>query len=840
MFEDVPDKDFLKANLPLQFVCSQLGIVLGQDGKGICPMHDDRTPSWRLYEGDDGFMRWHCFPCDRGGDIFSAIMYVEGVSFPDSLKRAQEMYELLQKPGAVVPEVEISVPEPRDWTAELDAVRQNQQGFAASLFNAPDSPQSRLFDDWAVKWGWGIGDRGEIYMPHWNADGTLTGCKVRARNGDRWSMQPSKYEALYGAWRGRNNRDVLICEGETDALWASFQAYLLQIPIDVFALPSGVQRPLTPEHMHFLSRRKGKVYLVLDPDNAGVLGTRQMIDDLVAGEWSQDEIRVCSLPLGRDLRSARPQLRELLDSAQTPMQPRDDLTVGDSGSWWLKDKEGNRHRLTEWHFEPVTRLVGEDLSGYRGDLVYRGQRYDKILTLPDLASQSAFTRWATKNGVQYTKTDVGRRAIAEWIESRASIVPHEFLATRVGIQPPPESYGWSGKSLVYPDGYEGQLPWRYHPSELTADVHGQVLLRSGELSERVDWDWLAHFVELAPPEVTHPLLAWLVAAARRDEVQDFPIMFISGSSGVGKSTLAYLAQRLMGSEIRTDLGGNTPFVINRVLASSTSLPVFVDEWTRQSKKDTLERFQEVVTTIYSGGNAQRGRADLTVVDYKMSSPIIVAGENTFSLDRERDRMVTIMPSRAGQNKAALFQIRDKPLHLVGARIHHYVATHRGLPEMDQGNIDRPTHNRLVLEAGWATLLQMLEGYHDAPALPERPDLSALDPEVLAATNENAYETALQEGLTLTDKNHHPLVWPDTDGTWVRCQVLVTVIEKETDIQLAGGSRAMSNYLAERYGNPVERRVPMPGGVGTARARFFKGLHIEGAEDALSQTVREGT
>lgn len=846
-FDGLPDKDFLKANLPLQFVCSRLGIHLSRDGKSKCPLHSpDNDPSFQLYQADDGHMRWHCFPCERGGDIFSIIQAVEGCSFPEALKRAQEFYEELKKPGVEVLELDLGLPDPsrtvETWRPKMDAVRaRTNKGFIRSLANAPDSPQSTLFDEHVyVQWGWGIDERGAIYMPHWDADLNLTGCKVRARSGDRWSLAPSSYPALYGSWRGRNNKDFLLCAGETDAVWASFHTTLLQIPIDVYGLPSGETRPLTSAQLSFLGRRKGgTAYIVLDPDAVGVAATRQIVEDLVLAEW--DDIRVCSLPLGKDLRAARPNLKALLASAQTPMKPRGDLTIGDSGAWHQTDANGNTYKLTEWHFEPTTRLKGENLSGYRGDLVYRGQRYDRIITLPDLASVGKLTKWANENGVQYTKTDTGRRAIAEWIEARASCVPHEFLAERVGIQPPPAEYSWSGKALVYPKGYEGQLPWRYHPSELTADVTDSVLLQGHgeEFRQQVDWNWLKDFVELAPPDVMHPLLSWLVASARRDEVQDFPLLFISGSSGVGKSTLAYLAQRLMGSEIRTDLGGNTPFVINRVLAASTSLPVFVDEWTRQSKKDTLERFQEVVTTIYAGGNAQRGRADLTVVDYKMSSPVIIAGENTFSLDRERDRMVTIKPSRAGQNHLALVRLRNKPLHLIGARIHNYVATHHDLPEMDQGNLDRPTHNRLLLEAGWATLLQMLEGYHDAPDLPNEPDLSALNPETLAEENENAYEVALQSGTTLTDKDRRPLVWPDErGGTWIRAQELVKVIERETDIQLPGGSRAMINYLTERYGKPVKKRVSFPTGIGTANANYFQDLHVEGAEEMLADSTWE--
>lgn len=45
---------------------------------GLCPFHEERTPSFAIYpEGNT----WHCFACGIGGDALSFYMKQTGVSF---------------------------------------------------------------------------------------------------------------------------------------------------------------------------------------------------------------------------------------------------------------------------------------------------------------------------------------------------------------------------------------------------------------------------------------------------------------------------------------------------------------------------------------------------------------------------------------------------------------------------------------------------------------------------------------------------------------------------------------------------------------------------------------
>jgi DNA primase len=50
---------------------------------GLCPFHNEKTPSFSV-NGDKQF--FHCFGCGVGGDVFSFVMRVENMDFPEVIK----------------------------------------------------------------------------------------------------------------------------------------------------------------------------------------------------------------------------------------------------------------------------------------------------------------------------------------------------------------------------------------------------------------------------------------------------------------------------------------------------------------------------------------------------------------------------------------------------------------------------------------------------------------------------------------------------------------------------------------------------------------------------------
>jgi DNA primase len=59
--------------------------------KGLCPFHDEKTPSFNV-NTSRGF--FHCFGCGEGGDVLTFVQKVEGIGFTEAVERLADRYNV--------------------------------------------------------------------------------------------------------------------------------------------------------------------------------------------------------------------------------------------------------------------------------------------------------------------------------------------------------------------------------------------------------------------------------------------------------------------------------------------------------------------------------------------------------------------------------------------------------------------------------------------------------------------------------------------------------------------------------------------------------------------------
>jgi len=305
----------------------------GRSYKGLCPFHDEKTPSFHVNPDRGGY---YCFGCQEGGDVFSFLMKVEGLAFVEAVR------SLARDLGIEVPETGDgeSKAEPVYRATEL-AQETYRECYAASGNDAARywegrglSPEdAELFevgfapDAWdtvakalgAARIATAMGEqagllaprqrgdghydrlRGRLTFPIRDARGRVIGFGGRALGEDqepKYLNTPEspvfrKREAFYGLPAAlapiRQHDRAVVVEGYFDRI------ALARAGVEEALATCGTS--LTEGHARQLRRRTRNVVLLFDGDEAGLRAMERSLEVLLPAGL---RVRAGLLPPGAD------------------------------------------------------------------------------------------------------------------------------------------------------------------------------------------------------------------------------------------------------------------------------------------------------------------------------------------------------------------------------------------------------------------------------------------------------------------------------------------------------------------------------------------------------------
>ncbi|MED1664253.1 DNA primase [Brevibacillus laterosporus] len=305
---------------------------------GLCPFHSEKTPSFNVNVERQFY---HCFGCHAGGDVFSFVMQVEQLSFPEALQKLADrvgltppaplahednpmqsvkakMYEAYRFVAKLYHYVLTSTPYGSEALRYLEnrgftrtTIDEYMIGFAPESWDfVKDNLIKRNFPlELMVEAGLlSSNDRGRVYdkfrkrviFPIQDSQGEVIGFGGRSIDGSepKYLNSPetllfNKSRTIFNLHRARSQmrkrNQAILFEGYADVI-AAWQA----------GISNGIATlgtAFTEQQAHLIRRNTDQVILCYDGDFAGQDATAKAIDQLQKAGCT---VRIAPLPQGSD------------------------------------------------------------------------------------------------------------------------------------------------------------------------------------------------------------------------------------------------------------------------------------------------------------------------------------------------------------------------------------------------------------------------------------------------------------------------------------------------------------------------------------------------------------
>jgi DNA primase catalytic core len=399
------------------------------------------------------------------------------------------------------------------------------------------------------------------------------------------------------------------------------------------------------------------------------------------------EREACSELIALRFKVRRPVLRELfreLDQKEaTPAIQRSHKGQVHEASdhYFLQSREGEL-AVSTFHIEPKQRVRVEDGEVIIGDVTARNGKTFTGMSFPLEAfrSRKSFLRTLMSADFQWFGSDENVQSVLALIASR-DLAPCRGT-TNLGYLATADGPRWvTAAGVLSPLGHTGSYEeLRYVPSGASLDQRVSFKAVSMEHERELAGRVLPALLNLNRPEVLLPILGWFFATPLKPRIQKalghFPILMVWGTQGSGKSSLVMEVFWPLFGIISAEpfSATETEFALLKLLSATNSVPVFIDEYKPfdmpKPRRNSLHR---LMRRLYTGETEERGRADQTLVTYRLEAPLCLAGETRPIEPALVERILTANPAkdellRNPQFSAAFDALRREPLNELSAGI----------------------------------------------------------------------------------------------------------------------------------------------------------------------------
>lgn len=367
-------------------------------------------------------------------------------------------------------------------------------------------------------------------------------------------------------------------------------------------------------------------------------------------------------------------------------EAEDDILRGqvfeDEGHFYYLRAKSMAEAISTFSLHPRERVVMETEETIVCDVTtIRGKEFERW-AVPRSAwnSRAAFVRSLPIPDMQWTGNDDNVQGVLKLVSDAK--IPTCYGTSVLGLYQRDGEKLWiygNGKVLGE-DGEVDNPSLRYVSNGSVMEHRLDYALYSREETKEIAEEVLPLLLQLNTPAVVLAMIGWFYACPFapliREELGHFPIMWVFGTQGSGKTTIVReVFWPLLGvSKERNPFSAtDTEFSQVRNYSTTNAIPVCVDEYKpRDMGRGKDERLRRFARRLYGGEIETRGRADQQLNVYRLQAPLCVMGETLPEEPALIERMICVTPTKnsiTAARKKTLDRLKKLPIEkLAGAFI----------------------------------------------------------------------------------------------------------------------------------------------------------------------------